>query len=213
MTTTRQLTSESVAEGHPDKVADRISDEVVDACLQRNRRARAAVETLVTTHRCIVAGEVRDASGIDVEALVRAANRDIGYSDEGFAWDRVRVEVLLHEQSPEIGAAVDGTAAGEGAGDQGLMFGFACSDTPERMPAPIQYAHRLVERLAEGRRAGGTWLGPDAKSQVTLSYVDGVPVHAAFRAGQSAVQRGDPVQLAARISVDDAALAAPMSAS
>jgi S-adenosylmethionine synthetase len=86
--------------------------------------------------------------------------------------------VLLHEQSPEIGAAVDGTAAGEGAGDQGLMFGFACSDTPERMPAPIQYAHRLVQRLADRRRAGETWLGPDAKSQVTLSYVDGVPVHA-----------------------------------
>ncbi len=175
----RQLTSESVSEGHPDKVADRISDELVDACLRRNPRARAAVETLVTTDRCIVAGEVRDAPGLAVEAIARAAIRDIGYADDGFAWDRVRVDVLLHEQSAEIGAAVDGReGAAEGAGDQGLMFGFACSDTPERMPAPLQYAHCLVERLAALRRAGATWLGPDAKSQVTLTYADGAPVHA-----------------------------------
>jgi S-adenosylmethionine synthetase len=178
VSTIRQHTSESVSEGHPDKVADRISDEVVDACLAANPQARAAVETLVTADRCIVAGEVRGVSGVDVEAIARGAIRAIGYTEPGFSWDSVRVEVLLHEQSAEIGRAVDQDGVAEGAGDQGLMFGFACRETPELMPAAIQYAHRIVERLARHRRGGEQWLGPDGKTQVTLTFADGAPVHA-----------------------------------
>jgi S-adenosylmethionine synthetase len=173
-----QFTSESVSEGHPDKVADRISDEIVDACLAREPRARVALETLVTKGRCVLAGEVRGAAGVDFERVAREAIRRIGYAEPAFGWETVPVDVLVHEQSAEIAAAVDGAGGAEGAGDQGLMFGYACRETPELMPAAIQYAHRLVERLAAIRKGGERRLGPDAKSQVTLAYEDGRPVHA-----------------------------------
>lgn len=167
-----QFTSESVSEGHPDKVADRISDAILDACLAKAPRARVAAETLVTTRRCILAGEVSGVQDVDFEAVARAAIRDIGYIGESFGWDTVRVECLIHTQSNEIGGAVESG----GAGDQGLMFGYACDETAELMPAAIHYAHRIVERLAAIRRAGETRLGPDAKSQLTLDYRDGKPV-------------------------------------
>jgi S-adenosylmethionine synthetase len=169
-----RFTSESVSEGHPDKVADRISDAILDACLAANPRARVAAETLVTSGRCILAGEVSGVTGIDFEAVARAAIRDIGYSGEPFGWDTVRVECLVHAQSGEIADAV---AVG-GAGDQGIMFGFACDETTELMPATLHHANRIVERLAALRRAGEARLGPDAKSQVTLEYRDGKPVRA-----------------------------------
>jgi S-adenosylmethionine synthetase len=172
-----QFTSESVAEGHPDKVADRISDEIVDACLATNPRARVAVETLVTAGRCIVAGEVRGAQ-VPYETLARRAIRAIGYEDPDFGWETVPVDVLVHAQSGEIAAAVDRSDGEEGAGDQGLMFGYACRETPELMPAAIHYAHRIVERLAAVRKAGERRIGPDAKSQVTLTFEGQVPVRA-----------------------------------
>jgi S-adenosylmethionine synthetase len=173
-----QFTSESVAEGHPDKLADRISDEILDACLSANAHARVAVETLVTKNRCVLAGEVRGADAIDMEALARRAIRDVGYADRGFGWETVAIENLVHEQSAEIAAAVDRSDGEEGAGDQGIMFGYACRETPALMPAPIVYAHRIVERLAKLRKAGEVRLGPDAKSQVTLLFVSGRPVRA-----------------------------------
>lgn len=167
-----KFTSESVSAGHPDKVADRISDAILDACLAVDSRARVAAETLVTAGRCILAGEVSVRGSVDFEAIARAAIRDIGYAGEPFGWDTARVECLIHAQSNEIGDAV----ATGGAGDQGIMFGYACNETPELMPAAIHYAHRIVERLSEIRRAGETRLGPDAKSQLTLDYEDGKPV-------------------------------------
>ncbi len=167
-----QFTSESASEGHPDKVADRISDAILDACLAKAPRARVAAETLVTTRCCILAGEVSGVQDVDFEAVARAAIRDIGYIGESFGWDTVRVERLIHTQSNEIGGAVESG----GAGDQGLMFGYACDETAELMPAAIHYAHRIVERLAAIRRAGEIRLGPDAKSQLTLDYRDGKPV-------------------------------------
>jgi S-adenosylmethionine synthetase len=169
-----EFSSESVSEGHPDKVADRISDAILDACLAVDPRARVAAETLVTAGRCILAGEVTVDGRVDFEAVAREAIRDIGYSGAPFGWDTARVECLVHSQSPEIGGAV----ATGGAGDQGIMFGFACNETPELVPAAIHYAHRIVERLAAIRRGGEARLGPDAKSQVTLKYVDGKPVRA-----------------------------------
>jgi len=172
------FTSESVSEGHPDKVADRISDEILDAYLREGPRSRVAIETLVTTDRCVVAGEVRGPS-VDLETLARKAIRDVGYASPGFAWDTVRFESHVHAQSSEIAQGVDADADGEeGAGDQGLMFGFACRETQELTPAPIHYAHRILERFAERRKAGDQDLGPDAKSQLTVEYVDGKPVRA-----------------------------------
>ncbi len=178
------FTSESVAEGHPDKICDRISDTILDAYLAANPAARAAVETLATTNRIIIAGEVRGADEIThehVEQLARDAVRDIGYEQPGFHWATAKVEVLLHAQSPDIAMGVD--AAGnkdEGAGDQGLMFGFACRETPELMPAPIQLAHTILRKMAEARRCGAApHFGPDAKSQITLRYREGVPAHTA----------------------------------
>jgi len=173
------FTSESVSEGHPDKLADRISDEVLDGALRANPRARVAVETLVTAGRCILAGEVSGVSGLDYAALARRAIRDVGYVDNDFDADTVPVEVLIHEQSAEIASAVGVGGGVEGAGDQGIMFGFACNETPALMPAAIFYAHRIVETLARLRKEGQGGLGPDAKSQVTVEYRDGKPVRAA----------------------------------
>jgi S-adenosylmethionine synthetase len=178
------FTSESVAEGHPDKVCDRISDAVVDAYLGAMPEARVACETLATTNRIVIAGEVRGPAAVRdrVEDLAREAVRDIGYAQDGFHWQTAKVEVLLHAQSADIAQGVD--AAGnkdEGAGDQGIMFGYACDETPELMPAPIYYAHKILEDLALARKAktnGVGALGPDAKSQVTVRYVNGRPVEA-----------------------------------
>jgi S-adenosylmethionine synthetase len=174
------FTSESVSEGHPDKLCDRISDTVVDAYLAAMPEARVACETLATTNRVVIAGEVRGPDQIieEIEELTRGAIRDVGYEQAGFHWKNVVVECLLHAQSADIAQGVD--AAGnkdEGAGDQGIMFGYACRETPELMPAPIYYAHRILKRLSEARRSGeAPMLGPDAKSQVTVKYVDGKPV-------------------------------------
>ncbi len=183
------FTSESVSEGHPDKVCDRVSDEVVDLFFREGERVgldpyriRVACETLATTNRVVIAGEVRGPA-IPFEAIEQAARRaikDIGYEQEGFHWDKARVEILLHDQSADIAQGVDAIAnKDEGAGDQGIMFGFACKETPELMPAPIYYAHRVLQRLSEARRSGKEKaLGPDAKSQVTVQYENGVPVGA-----------------------------------
>src|SRR5512136_2137313 len=172
------LTSESVAEGHPDKVADRISDEVVDAVLRLDPRAHVAVETLVTSGLCVVAGEIRGPVP-DLEGVARAAIRDLGYAEPPFGWDTIEVRVQVHEQSPEIARGVDAAPhKEEGAGDQGIMLGFACRETPELMPAPIHWAHRIVERMQRLRRDGRADLGPDGKSQVTLEYANGRPVRA-----------------------------------
>jgi len=176
------FTSESVSEGHPDKVCDRISDSVVDAYLAAMPEARVACETLATTNRVVIAGEVRGPDRIigQVEDLARAAIRDIGYEQEGFHWKNAKVEVLLHAQSADIAQGVD--AAGnkdEGAGDQGIMFGYACRETPELMPAPIYYAHRILKLMNEARKSGAApTLGPDAKSQVTVQYHYGKPIKA-----------------------------------
>jgi len=180
------FTSESVSEGHPDKVCDRISDTIVDAFLEALPESRVACETLATTNRVVIAGEVRGPSEIAdnndrIEELARKAIREIGYEQEGFHWKSCDVEVLLHQQSADIAQGVD--AAGnkdEGAGDQGIMFGYACRETPDLMPAPIYYAHRILQLMAEARRAGeAPELQPDSKSQVTVEYRDGVPVRAA----------------------------------
>ena len=167
------FTSEAVSEGHPDKVADLISDTVLDACLAQNPRARAAVETLVTTNRVIVSGELGGVRDLDVEALVRAAIRSVGYDGPDFSPETVRIEDLLHTQSEEIASAVGGE--GTGAGDQGLMFGYATHETQERMPLPHVLSHALLSWLTRRRKAGGTGLGPDAKSQVTVRYAGGKP--------------------------------------
>ncbi len=184
-----QFTSESVSEGHPDKVCDRISDEIVDLFFREGARAevdpyqiRVACEVLATTNRLVIAGEVRGPkmSPSAIEDAARAAIKDIGYEQEGFHWQNARVEVLLHAQSSDIAQGVD--AAGnkdEGAGDQGIMFGYACRETPELMPAPLFYAHKILLELSKARRSGReTALGPDAKSQVTVRYDNGKPVEA-----------------------------------
>jgi S-adenosylmethionine synthetase len=178
------FTSESVSEGHPDKVSDRVSDAVVDTFLAAEPHARVACETLCTTNRVVLAGEVRGPDSITKELLeqvARHAIRDIGYEQDGFHWEKAQVDVLLHKQSGDIAMGVD--AAGnkdEGAGDQGLMFGYACTETDQLMPAPIYYSHAILKSLAEARHSGAApGLGPDAKSQVTLRYVKGKPVGAA----------------------------------
>jgi S-adenosylmethionine synthetase len=183
------FTSESVSEGHPDKVADRISDEIVDLFYREGAKAgidpsqiRVAAETLVTTNRVVVAGEVRgpDISHEKIEEVVRAAIKDIGYEQDGFHWEKAKIEILLHKQSADIAQGVD--AAGnkdEGAGDQGIMFGYAARETPDLTPAPLHFAHKILEVLAKARKAGegdAIKLGPDAKSQVTVKYVGGKPV-------------------------------------
>lgn len=178
------FTSESVSEGHPDKVCDQISDAVVDACLRENGEARVAVETLATTNRVVIAGEYRGADKVTAEIMNEAARkvvRDIGYDQEGFAWKNLEISNYVHQQSADIAMGVDsGSDKDEGAGDQGIMFGFACNETSSLMPAAIYYSHRILQSLSEGRRSGKyPLLGPDAKSQVSLEYRDGVPVRAA----------------------------------
>jgi len=177
------FTSESVSEGHPDKVCDRISDAVVDAYLAAEPEARVACETLATTNRVVIAGEVRGPESITKDRIVelaRDAIKDIGYEQDGFHWKNADVSVYLHAQSAHIAQGVD--AAGnkdEGAGDQGIMFGYACDETPELMPAPIFYAHKILEDLTHARKTkanGAAVLGPDAKSQVTVKYQNGKPV-------------------------------------
>jgi S-adenosylmethionine synthetase len=177
------FTSESVAEGHPDKVCDRISDAIVDTFLTADPQARVAVETLCTTNHVVLAGETRGPASITpklMEEVARQAIRDIGYEQDGFHWKHAKVEVLVHGQSADIAQGVDALGnKDEGAGDQGIMFGFACNETEHLMPAPIFYSHNILRSLAEARHSGAEpGLGPDAKSQVTLLYENGKPVRA-----------------------------------
>ncbi|MFG1427550.1 methionine adenosyltransferase [Roseixanthobacter glucoisosaccharinicivorans] len=182
------FTSESVSEGHPDKVCDRISDEVVDTFFRVSEeqgfdpsQVRVAAETLATTNKVVIAGETRGPSTITKDLIAhkaRLAIKDIGYEQAGFHWENADIEVVLHAQSADIaqGVDIDGNKD-EGAGDQGIMFGYAVRETPELMPAPIFYAHKILKTLSEARRSGETRaLGPDAKSQVTVQYENGKPV-------------------------------------
>ena len=177
------FTSESVSEGHPDKVCDQISDTVLDLFLNADRSSRVACETMATTNRIILAGEVRGPSSVTNDIItdsIRAKIHEIGYEQEGFHWENVDISVLLHEQSNDIAMGVD--AAGnkdEGAGDQGIMFGHACRETDVLMPAPIQFSHQILKNMADARRAGSIkGLGPDSKSQVSLLYENGKPTKA-----------------------------------
>ena len=187
------FTSESVSEGHPDKVCDQISDRIVDMFLAADpEHARVACETLCTTNLIVLAGEVRGPESLvkdgrltseardRIEAAAREAVRDIGYEQDGFHWKKADVQIHLHPQSSDIAQGVDATGNKDlGAGDQGIMFGYACTETPELMPAPLYYAHRILKRMAEDRHAGKRpEFGPDAKSQVTLQYENGKPVRA-----------------------------------
>ncbi len=175
------FTSESVSEGHPDKVCDQISDAIVDLYLSADPHSRVALETLATTNRVVLAGEVRGPSSVGPEDLIGAAReviRDIGYEQAGFDWRKADIDCYVHSQSADIAQGVD--AAGnkdEGAGDQGIMFGYACRETESLMPAPIYYAHRILSEISKLRHSGRLpELGPDAKSQVTLFYENGQPV-------------------------------------
>jgi S-adenosylmethionine synthetase len=180
MTDTFLFTSESVSEGHPDKIADQISDGILDAILAEDTSARVACETLVKTGMVIVAGEITTSAWVDFEEIVRSAVINIGYNDSDMGFDGHSCAVLnaIGKQSPDIAQGVDrDTAEAQGAGDQGLMFGYACNETDVLMPAPITYSHRLVRQQAEVRKAGKLpWLRPDAKSQVTLRYENNAPV-------------------------------------
>ncbi|MCA6121778.1 methionine adenosyltransferase [Bradyrhizobium sp. WSM 1704] len=184
------FTSESVSEGHPDKVCDRISDEIVDLFYREGPKAgidpwqiRAACETLATTNKVVIAGETRGPSSVtneQIEGVVRAAIKDIGYEQDGFHWEKADIEILLHPQSADIAQGVDAQQPEnkeEGAGDQGIMFGYATNETPDLMPAPIFYAHKILRLISEARHSGKEKvLGPDSKSQVTVQYENGKPV-------------------------------------
>ena len=178
------FTSESVSEGHPDKVCDQISDSILDLYLLKDPVARVAVETLVTTDLVVVSGEVRSASEISkelIEKTIRSTVREIGYEQEGFHWETMEVKILLHEQSSDIAMGVDsdGNLKDEGAGDQGIMFGYACNETSELMPAPIFYSHKILKLLSEKRHAGLIdGILPDSKSQVTMVYENNKPLRA-----------------------------------
>jgi len=177
------FTSESVGEGHPDKVCDRVSDAIVDAYLNADPHARVAAECLATTDFLCIAGETRGPKSITrdlIETVARHAIRDIGYKQEEFHWEKIKVDVRLHSQSADIAQGVDSAGnKDEGAGDQGIMFGYAVRETETLMPAPIYYSHAILKSLAEARHSGALFkLGPDAKSQVSLEYVNGKPVRA-----------------------------------
>jgi S-adenosylmethionine synthetase len=177
---THLFTSESVSEGHPDKVADQISDAILDAILTKDKYARVACESLVTTGMAMIAGEITTSAWVDMPQIVRETIREIGYnsSDMGFDWQSCAVLTSIDKQSPDIAQGVDegtGLDLDQGAGDQGLMFGYACDETRVLMPMPITYAHRLTKQQADVRKSGKLpWLRPDAKSQVTIQYVDNV---------------------------------------
>ncbi|MEQ8194486.1 MAG: methionine adenosyltransferase [Rhodospirillales bacterium] len=177
------FTSESVSEGHPDKVSDRISDAILDAMLSEEPESRSGLETLCTTNKIVLAGETRGPASVThevMEQIARQCVRDIGYEQKGFHWKHADVEILVHSQSADIAQGVD--AAGnkdEGAGDQGMMFGYACTETEALMPAPVHFSHRILKSMAEARHAGTQpGLEPDSKSQITLQYEDGKPVRA-----------------------------------
>tara|TARA_B100000683_G_scaffold107803_1_gene106137 strand:+ start:1793 stop:2968 length:1176 start_codon:yes stop_codon:yes gene_type:complete len=176
------FTSESVSEGHPDKICDQISDSILDLYLSKDSVARVAVETLVTTDLVVVSGEVRSSSEISkelIEKTIRSTVREIGYEQEGFHWETMEVKILLHEQSSDIAMGVDsdGNLKDEGAGDQGIMFGYACNETSELMPAPIFYSHKILKLLSEKRHAGLIeGILPDSKSQVTMVYENNKPI-------------------------------------
>ena len=179
------ISSESVSEGHPDKICDRISDAIVDAYLSTDQAdfVRCGVETLVTTNYVCIAGETRGPASVDhalMEHLAREAIRDIGYDQDNFHWQNAKVDVLVHSQSADIAQGVDSAGnKDEGAGDQGLMFGYACRETEHLMPAPIHFSHEVLRRMANARKSGAIkGLGPDSKSQFTLEYRDGKPVRA-----------------------------------
>ncbi len=176
------FTSESVSEGHPDKICDKISDSVVDKYLAADPNARVACETLTTTNMIVMAGEVRGPhfEWEEIEKLARDVVRDIGYEQDGFHWEKADVHIHLHEQSADIAQGVDASGNKDlGAGDQGIMFGYAVRETKEFMPAPILFSHRILQAMRRGRRDGSVpELGPDAKSQVTLAYENGKPVRA-----------------------------------
>ena len=169
------FTSESVSEGHPDKVCDRISDTIVDAFIKADPESRVACETLATTNRVVIAGETRGPESVQssIPDLVKESIRDIGYEQSGFNWQTVEIQNYLHQQSPDIAQGVDK----DGAGDQGIMFGYACNETAELMPAPILFAHKILRAISKARKSGAEkQLGPDAKSQVTVRYQEGKAV-------------------------------------
>ena len=174
--------SESVSEGHPDKICDRISDAVLDAFLAAEPEARVACETFVTTNRVVIGGEVRGPKAVSdrAEEIARECVREIGYDQDGFHWQKLSVDNYLHKQSSDIAQGVDASdGKDEGAGDQGIMFGYAVNETPELMPAPIHFSHAILKRIAEARKVGDApTLRPDAKSQISLRYEDGMPVEA-----------------------------------
>ncbi len=175
------FTSESVSEGHPDKVADQISDAVLDACLRDDANSRVACETFTTTGMVLVGGEITTNTYVDLQEVVRSVVKEIGYTHPEYGLDYESMSVLsaIHAQSPDIAQGVnssEGAFQGQGAGDQGLMFGYACKETPQYMPAPIMYAHKLTHRAAEKRKSGDLpWMRPDSKSQVSVVYEDGAP--------------------------------------